>query len=62
MAHGLVIYTGKNTKIILNSDSESEKMSQIEVKVNYILGIILLIQVVTCLVAAILYGFMRNQR
>lgn len=29
MVHGLVIYTGKNTKIILNSDSESEKMSQI---------------------------------
>ena len=27
--HGLVIYTGRNTKIMMNSDSASEKMSQI---------------------------------
>ena len=26
---GLVIYTGKNSKIMMNSDSSSEKMSQI---------------------------------
>jgi len=26
---GLAIYTGKNTKIMLNSESSSEKMSQI---------------------------------
>lgn len=32
-------------------------MSQIELKVNYILGIILLIQIVLCLVVAILDGF-----
>jgi len=35
-------------------------MSQVEVKVNYILGIILLIQVVTCLAGGIAYGFIRN--
>lgn len=27
--YGLVIYTGKNTKIMMNSDSSSVKMSQI---------------------------------
>ena len=27
--YGLTIYTGRNTKIMLNSDSSSEKMSQI---------------------------------
>ena len=27
--YGLVIYTGKNTKIMMNSDSSSEKMSQV---------------------------------
>lgn len=32
-------------------------MSQIEIKVNYILGIILLIQIILCLIVAILDGF-----
>jgi magnesium-transporting ATPase (P-type) len=36
-------------------------MSQIEIKVNYILGIILVIQLVLCLVCAIGYGITRNQ-
>lgn len=54
--YGLAIYTGRNTKIMMNSDSSSEKMSQIEVKVNFILGIILLIQAVLCFVVAILDG------
>lgn len=35
-------------------------MSQIEVKVNYILGFILIIQLVLCLVCAIGYGMNRN--
>jgi len=35
-------------------------MSQIEVKVNYILGFILLIQLVLCLVCAIGYGLARD--
>lgn len=54
-------YTGKNTKIILNSESESIKMSQIEIKVNYVLGIILLIQVALCLICAVLYGIYREK-
>jgi len=36
-------------------------MSQVESKVNYVLGIILCIQVVFCLVIAIFYGVFRNQ-
>lgn len=48
---------------MMNSDSSSEKMSQIEVKVNYILGIILLLQVGMCLIIAILDGvFLNNNK
>lgn len=54
--YGLCIYTGRNTKIMMNSDSSSEKMSQIENKVNVILGIILLLQLVLCLIIAICAG------
>ena len=36
-------------------------MSQIEVKVNYVLGIILAIQLVLCLIAAIGYIITRNK-
>jgi magnesium-transporting ATPase (P-type) len=58
--YGLAIYTGRNSKILMNSDSESEKMSQIEIKVNYILGIILALQVVLCMILGILDGVFLN--
>lgn len=35
-------------------------MSQVELKVNWILGIVLIIQAVFCLIAAIIYGIFRN--
>jgi len=54
--YGLSIYTGRNTKIMMNSDSSSNKMSQIEAKVNSILVLILLLQLFLCLIVAILYG------
>ena len=57
--YGLVIYTGRNTKIMMNSESSSEKMSQVEVKVNKVLGLILLFQVILSFIVAILYGFFR---
>lgn len=61
--YGLTIYTGRNSKIMMNSDSSSEKMSQIEVKVNYILGLILILQVVMCFILAILDGvFLSTKR
>ena len=58
--YGVVIYTGANTKIMMNADSSSVKMSQIEVKVNKILGFILLFQLLLCLIIAIIYGIFRN--
>lgn len=36
-------------------------MSQIEIKVNYILGIILIIQIILCIVCAVGYGIARNR-
>jgi magnesium-transporting ATPase (P-type) len=44
----------------MNSDSSSEKMSQVERKVNYILGIILLLQMILCFIIAILDGAFLN--
>lgn len=57
--YGLAIYTGRNSKIIMNSKSAAEKMSQIEKKVNYILVLILIAQLVLCIVCAIGYGLIR---
>lgn len=59
--YGLTIYTGRNTKIMMNADSSSEKMSQVEVKVNFVLGIILILQMVLCLITAILDGIFINK-
>lgn len=36
-------------------------MSQIEIKVNYVLGIILAIQLVLCVICAVLYGIYRSE-
>lgn len=58
--YGLVIYTGRNTKIMLNSESSSEKMSQVEVKVNKVLGIILIMQIILSVIVAVLHGVLLN--
>jgi len=54
--YGLVVYTGRTTKIMLNSESTSDKMSQVEVKVNLLLVFIFFFQVVLCLVCALAFG------
>lgn len=54
--YGLVIYTGRNSKIMMNSQGEANKMSQIEFKVNKILGLILIFQFVLCIILGILDG------
>lgn len=59
--YGLAIYTGRNTKIMKNSESTANKMSQIEIKVNYILGFILAIQVVLSFICGILAGVFNNK-
>jgi len=51
-----VVYTGRVTKIMLNSESTADKMSQVEVKVNRLLIFIFLFQLVLCLVCALAYG------
>jgi phospholipid-transporting ATPase len=58
---GLVVYTGRVTKIMLNSESSADKMSQIEVKVNKLLVGIFLFQIVLCLGCALAYGLTQGQ-
>lgn len=58
--YGLAIYTGRNTKIMKNSESTANKMSQIEIKVNYILGFILIIQIVLSIICGVLSGIFNN--
>lgn len=58
--YGLAIYTGRNTKIMKNSESTANKMSQIEIKVNYILGFILIIQIVLSVICGVLAGVFNN--
>lgn len=58
--YGVVIYTGKLTKIMLNSESGASKMSQIEVKVNNLIYMILLFQALLCVGCAIGYGVIQN--
>jgi magnesium-transporting ATPase (P-type) len=40
---GIVVYTGKDTKIMRNSDEGKPKMSNIDLKTNYLILYILLI-------------------
>ena len=58
--YGLAIYTGRNTKIMMNSSQTVNKMSQIQVKVNYLLGFILLTQVTCSLLIGILAGIFNS--
>ncbi len=58
--YGLAFQTGKNTKIMMNSRSDAEKMSQIEKKVNLILVGILIIQVILSVIVAIGYSIFRR--
>lgn len=55
-----MIYTGKNTKVMLNSESGASKMSQIEAKVNNLIYLILAFQVLLCIGCAIGYGVTQN--
>ena len=57
-----MVYTGRNTKIMLNSQDHRNKMSQIEIKVNRLLIIIFAFQVVLCLVCAVCYGVETNRQ
>lgn len=52
---GIVVYTGHNTKLMLNSNKGSVKYSELEKLVSKILLFILALQGLFCLIAAILY-------
>ena len=49
---GIVAYTGKDTKIMKNAEEAKFKQSQIEIKTNHLIIVILLFQIVVCLVGA----------
>lgn len=55
--YGLAVYTGHYSKIMLNSESTADKMSQVECKVNILLIAIFLLQLVLCFICALGYGF-----
>lgn len=52
-AVGLVVYTGKDTKIILNSQKGAGKQSHLEAYVNYLIGMIFLIQIILCFILSV---------
>ena len=54
-AVGVVVYSGKDTKIMRNSDEGKNKTSNIDKRTNYLIFYILLIQLALCASLAILY-------
>ena len=50
---GVVVYTGHDSKIMLNSVKARPKKSELEVTMNYMIIIIFAIQMVTCLFGAV---------
>ena len=51
---GVTVYTGKDTKIMKNAEDSKFKQSQIEVRTNRLIIVILIFQIVVCLISAIL--------
>lgn len=50
---GVIVYTGHDTKIMLNSVKAKPKKSELEITMNYMIIIIFAIQMFTCLFAAL---------
>lgn len=49
---GVVVYTGKDTKLMLNSGEPRYKQSQIELKTNYLILGLIVVEVLLCIAAA----------
>jgi len=49
-----VVYTGKDTKIMLNSQKRRMKTSKLEKKLNKVILIVLAMQMVLCFVIALI--------
>jgi magnesium-transporting ATPase (P-type) len=54
---GIVVYTGMNNKIILNSKKPRLKMSKVEKTLNYFLLIVFVFLMVCCVICSILHHF-----
>jgi len=54
---GVVVYTGVDTKIMKNSSVSRNKQSNIERLLNHFLFFVLLLEMVCCLISAVLCGF-----
>ena len=54
---GIVVYTGMNNKIILNSKKPRMKMSQIEKTLNYCLVFVFSFLMICCLICSIMHHF-----
>ena len=59
-AIGLVLYTGKETKIILNSQKCPLKKSHLEQNVNILIILILILQLILCIILSILNSIWYN--
>jgi magnesium-transporting ATPase (P-type) len=51
---GLVIYTGQCSKIMMNGQSFVTKLSTVEKKLNYLLIVMLSVQLIACILIAAL--------
>jgi len=60
-AYGMVIFTGKETKLMKNSSEKRHKMSNIDVVTNRQIGYIFLLQVALCLICAVGLGVFTNK-
>jgi len=51
---GLAVYVGPCSKIMMNNRNFKSKISSVERKLNYMLIILLLIQITLCIIVAVL--------
>jgi magnesium-transporting ATPase (P-type) len=57
---GIVVYTGHNTKLILNSKSPRQKLSYLELLLSKLLVFILILQIIFCIICAIAHSIYNN--
>ena len=55
-AYGMVLFTGKETKLMKNASEKRHKMSNIDIVTNHQIGFIFLTQVTLCLICAVGLG------
>ena len=54
---GIVVYTGMNNKIILNSKKPRLKMSKVEKSLNYYLFFVFIFLILCCIICSIIHRF-----